>query len=273
LNDEYLTPQLPLSSEQRHILAMLLESQSQLDEVREELKDGADFGDLAEKRSLDQYTQAVKGDLGFRPREVISYLLGSAALEDVIFGQGIGTLSQFEDVEITKQLGYWLIMVTERDEDDASAYIAAMLLGSEEEALVVKARLENGEEFVALAEEFSLIWDENNQGNIGWLSRDDDENVMWEYAFDADTELNVVSSPIKDTSTNMETTGGFWLIEVKASENRSLSGENLDIVLNSLFSEWLSGVTEDARDQDRVTSYLDDERMNWVADYLTGALT
>ena len=269
LTDEYFTPQLSLSYEQRQVLAMLLESQLQLDDVRAELAEGLDFGDLAEEKSLDKYTQSLRGDIGLRPQGVITYLFGSTAIGEAIFSQEVGTLGQYEDTEVSKNIGYWLVMVTDKDEEGIEVRISAILLSSEEEALMVKARLDDGEEFDDLAREFSQIWDEEKQADLGWRAiYDSSEIAVADYIFDEETELMVVSDPILDTTA--ETTGGYWLFDVQSSENLPLTGENLEIMINTLFTDWLTGVSEDA--ESRVTNYMDDDRAYWVVDYLTGAL-
>ena len=267
LSDEYFAPQLPLNPEQRRIKAMLLESQAQLDDVKARIEAGEDFGTLAEEFSLNAFTKGMKGDLGFRPREVIVPLLGYELLETVIFEQGVGTMSQVYDMDVSKPVGYWLVKVIEMDEDEERARISSMLLGSEEEALEVLARLEDGEEFVVLAEEFSQVWDANNPEV--WFYIDDEKTEVVAFVFDEDTEIGDVSIPIQDTEE--ATTGGYWLIEVTASENRPISDENHAIMIDGLFSDWLDEIKENA--QDDVVNYFDDERALWVVDYFTGGLT
>ena len=267
LNSEFFVPQLSLSYEQRQIMAMLLESQTQLDKVKAEIEAGASFGDLAAEYSLDQYTKNMRGELGFRPREVISYILGSTDVEEAIFSQGVGTLGQFREVELTKQLGYWLVMVTERNDDGSEAHIMGILLSSEEEAYMVKAILDSGEDFMAVAEEYSQFWDEEKQCDLGWRNIEDDI-VVGEYAFADDTELMVVSPPIKDVEAS--TTGAYWLIDVRAADNLPLTGENLDIVISSLFNDWLAEVSESVAES--ITNNLDQEREDWVVSYFMGTL-
>lgn len=269
LRDEYFAPQLPVNPEQRQIMAMLLESQSQLDEVRAKLASGDTFGELAGEYSLDNFTGSMQGDLGFRPRGVLESLLGSTVIEEAVFTQELGVLSQVKDDDVVKPVGYWLIKVTEIDEDGI-AHLSAMLLGSKEEALEIRARLEGGEDFTTLAEEFSQSWSETDKDNAGTLAHDAD-SIWVDYVFDDDTEIGAVSPPIKDTTLDSGTTGGYWLILVEASENRDITGENYVIMTSLLFNDWLSEVQEKVADS--VINYLDYDRASWIADYLTGALS
>jgi len=112
LREEYFENEVPLYSEQRHIMAMLLESEAQADEVRLRLEAGESFGDLTEEFSVEALTQAESGDLGWRPRDVLTILLGTPILEEYAFSSEAGVLSQpVYDEEITTEGGYWLIKV------------------------------------------------------------------------------------------------------------------------------------------------------------------
>ena len=268
LREEHFAPQLPLDPEQRQALAMLLESQTQLDDIKAQIEAGDDFGELAKEHSLNAYTKNLLGDLGFRPSEAIYPLLGSTVVSDAIFNQTIGTLGQVKDEEITKELGYWIIKVTEKSEDGNDARISGILLGSEEEASMIKARLDNGEDFLALCEEYSQDWDEGKQGSLGQLAIET-ESILAPFVFDPETKTGDISSPIKDTEESV-TTGGYWLIKVLKSENRPLVGENRVILLDLLFNDWWALVKEETADS--VTNHIDEDRSSWIVDYLTGAL-
>jgi len=70
LREEYFELQVPVSAEQRHVMAIFLESKSQADEVWNRLLDGEDFSELAGELSLDSLTKQESGDLGWRPKGV-----------------------------------------------------------------------------------------------------------------------------------------------------------------------------------------------------------
>ena len=55
----------------------------------------------------------------------------------------------------------------------AQVHIMAMFLESENQATEIRARLQNSENFTALAEEYSLDdYSKNNKGDIGWHPKD-----------------------------------------------------------------------------------------------------
>ena len=75
LGDEYFGLQVPASAEQRHIMAMLLESNAQATEVRDRLENSGNFTELAGELSLDYFSMTNKGDFGWHPKSILSELL------------------------------------------------------------------------------------------------------------------------------------------------------------------------------------------------------
>ncbi len=156
LSEEYFDQQVPTYAEQRHIMAMFLESESQANEVRARLEAGEDFTQLAGELSLDTTSKEKKGDLGWHPEGVLTLTLGTSLVDEYAFSAEAGALSQpILDETKTKTVGYWLIKVVSRDEEAKTAQVKVMLLGSEQEANEVRARLEAGEDFATLAKELS----------------------------------------------------------------------------------------------------------------------
>jgi len=256
LKDEYFDPQLPASAQQKYVMAMFLESQSQADEVEARLEAGEDFGELAGELSLDSLTREKNGDLGWRPKGVLDELLGTSVLENFILGYPVGVLSYpIYDSNKTKDLGYWLIEVLERNDETEEAYVHAILLASEEEARIVISRLEAGEDFVQLAEEFSQYGTEGSKADIGWIAEGDMAQVFDDYVFAAETELNVVSGIIRDEEAT--TSGGYWLFKVLDSDTREISDEDREILVAQIMHEWMELILDDP--ENTVVSYLDDE--------------
>jgi len=275
LSDEYFAPQLPENPEQRQILAMLLESRTQIDQVLAELEAGADFGTLAEELSLNEATRTNKGDLGFHPREVVLPLFESnnEDLAELIFSQEVGAFGWVEDANFLKSVGYWIIKITEIDEEFDMVRFSGMLLGTEEEALALMVRLDEGEDFSELAQEYSQVWDSAGGDDMGWFTAEDAEAgyipmVLADYIFDPDTQIEVAAL-IKDEA-ETETTGAYWFIQIAAEENRPLSDDDRNTMIDQLFSDWMVQVQENAADG--IFNYLDEDRQTWVVDYLTGAL-
>jgi len=268
LRDEYFEQKVPMFAEQRHVLAMFLESESQADEVRARLGAGEDFAELAGEFSLDAICKAKGGDLGWRPEGVLPLLLRTSILDEHAFNCEAGVLSQpIYDETKTKMVGYWLIEVLDRDEEAEQAHVKAMLLASEQQANEVRARLEAGEDFATLAEEFSQH-DESreNGGDFEVLSPDMMSSAFNEFAFSS--ELGVLSQPIRDEVASTE--GGYWLLEVvDIDDNRQIGEEDRDLLKAGALSKWVEALWDDP--ENRVESYLDDEKKGWAIWYAIGS--
>ena len=177
-------------------------------------------------------------------------------LDEVIFGYEVGVTSDpVYDEERTKSIGYWLVQVLERTQDPEEAHVQVMLLTSEEEAQTVLGRLEEGEDFVQLAEEFSQWWSDADKADMGWIAPGDMGQAFDEFVFSTETELNTASSPIRDESEITE--GGYWLFKVLESDTREISEEDRDILVAQIINEWLGSLRDNP--ENSIISYLDDE--------------
>jgi len=265
LRDEYFEQEVPLFAEQRQIMAMFLESKNQAAEIATKLDGGEDFAELAGEFSLDSFSKDNKGDFGWRAKGFLTLLSGSAIPEEYAFDCEVGVLSQpIYDEAKTKGVGYWLIKVVERKEEDEEAadevHVQAILLGSEEEAQGIKARLETGEDFTALAEEVSRHEpSKENGGDLGWLTQGTMSSAFDEVAFNS--ELEILSEPIPDETT--WTKGGYWLVKVlDKDDNREIEGEDRDLMKNNLINEWVSSLQDDPENE--VENYLDEDKKSWA---------
>ena len=256
IRDEYIETLVPESVGHRHIMAMFLESEIKAEEIRGKLLAWDDFEGYAAELSLESYTQENNGDLGWKPEGVLGALLETTVLDDIVFVYQMGAVSYpIEDAEKTKDLGYWLIEVLERNEETGEANVRAMLLSSQEEAEDVLGKLEEGEDFDALAYDYSQAWSETDGADLGWVAPGDKSVAFDACVFDSDIELNEVSSPIRDEE--QTTTGGYWLFEVLDSETRQLSEEDRATLVDNALNDWLEALWEDP--DNSVLSYLDDE--------------
>jgi len=270
LSDEYFDQpqQVPVFAEQRHILAMFLESESQANEVRAKLEAGEKgFAELASELSLDSICKAKEGDLGWRPEGVLSLLIGSSILEENAFSCEVGVLSQpILDETKAKMVGYWLIEVESRDEEATEASVKVMLLGSEQEANEVRARLEAGEDFATLAEKFSQHADSKDEGGEFEVTA----KGMYGAAFDEfvfSSELSVLSQPIPDDTVSTE--GGYWLIKVtQVADNMEIEKDDRDLLKADALNKWVEGLFDDPKN--KVVSYLDDAKKQWAILYIIG---
>jgi len=268
--DEYFEQEVPVSAEQRHVMAMLLESESQAIEVGVRLESEEDFAGLAGELSLEDISKNKEGDLGWHPKDILTALLGTSIPEEYAFSGEVGELSQpLYDETITKRVGYWLIKVLEREEESGEAHVQAILLGSEEEAQDVRTRLEASEDFdkdfAELAGELSQHdASKESGGDLGWLAPGMMSSAFDEFVFNAETELETVSQPIRDDT--IITKDGYWLLRVvDEDEDRLIDDEDRDIIKGKLFSEWVQELWDMANIDD---SFLDSEWKQWAIDRL-----
>ena len=260
LRDEHFEQEVPASGEQRHIMAMFLESESQAQEIRARLEAGEDFTELADELSLDGLSE--KGDLGWQSKDVLTILLETPILGEHAFSAEVGALSQpIYDEDKTKGIGYWLIEVLEREEDEEEASVQAMVLESEEEAWEVRARLEAGEDFATLSEEFSQLAVAEKGGYLGLLAPGMMTSAFDEAVFDAKLEPGTLSEPVKDEA--IITKGGYWLLKVlDKADNRQIEDADRDLLKAKALSDWVSALWDNP--ENIVESYLDDEKKAWA---------
>jgi len=252
LLEDHFGAQINPSAEQSNLLAMFLESQAQVEAVKARLAGGESFEDIAKELSLDSATQKADGVLSWLPKGVIANILGASALTDeLIFGAAIGELNTVEDTNKNKPVGYWILQVTERstktDEDSAEetevAKVKAILLGSKEKADEVLSLLNNGGDFDALAEEYSLIWSEES-GCVLEVEKEDNTAAFDGFVFNSETELNVISEVIQDVERN--TKGGYWIYKVTEKAVRDISETNMKMLIGNALEDWIDGFDEDS---------------------------
>ncbi len=263
LRDDYFEQEVPAFGEQRHIMVMFLESESQAQEVRAKLEAGEDFAELAGELSLDGLSE--DGDLGWQFKDVLTILLGTPVLGEHAFSAEVGVLSQpIYDEDKAKGIGYWLIEVLEGEEDSEEVSVQAMLLESEEEAREVRARLEAGEDFATLSEEFSQLVVAEKGGYLGLLAPGMMTAAFDEVVFDAKPEPGTLSEPAKDEVAI--TKGGCWLLKVlDKAENRQIEDTDRDLLKAVAFNDWLSELWDNPENEID-DSYLDDEKKAWAVD-------
>ena len=266
LGEEYFEPQVPLSAEQRYIMAMFLEGENQAVDVRARLEAGEDFGGIASELSLDSLTKENSGDLGWLPDGVISKIIGTSVLDSLITEAKIGVLSEgIYDEALQKSVGYWLIKVIAKDTETGTATVQAMLLGSEEEAEEVLAQLDAGGDFATLAEEYSQTWSSTTGCEVD-VTTGSATTVFEGYALDPDVEIGVVSSILRDEEET--TTGGYWLFEVTDRDTLDISDANRKILLDNKLNDWLESLWDDP--ENTVVSYLDEEMRAFAINRVSG---
>lgn len=263
LRDEYFEQEIPVSAEQRHTMAIFLESESQAAGVRTRLEAGEGFAGLAGELSLESISNSNGGDLGWHSQDALAILLDTSVLADYAFNSEVDILSPpLYDEAKTKWVGYWLVELLERDEETEQVHVQVILLGSEEKAQEIRARLEAGEDFAARAEEFSQHEaSREGGGDLGFMGREAMTSALSEFAFDPELELGMLSEPIRDDA--VQTEGGYWLVEVAGiDDSRELSGEDRDLLKGRALNDWMESLWDDPENE--VESYLDDEEKGWA---------
>jgi parvulin-like peptidyl-prolyl isomerase len=263
LKKQYFGPQLNNTlnntMEQARVQVMLVESQEVATGLMAEIKAGGNFTALAEKFSCNS---SVEGDLGWLPEE----LMPNSLIADAAFNLTSGNISQpIYDKTAIKDVGYWLIKVTDKQAGAINA--SAMLLGSEAEAEWVRAQLAAGGNFSALAQNYSQHESKTKGGKLGWLN----VGNMSSTAFDAvafNITLNTVSEPVKDTS--VQTTGGYWLVEVIDRGDHKLSDSAMQQLIDKHFNDW----RKEWSDKSTIKTYLAADKISWAINHvLAGNVT
>ena len=260
LLDEYFDPQVPVTAEQVHIMAILLESEQQATEVRAKLEKGESFTELAGEFSLDYLSKTSQGDFDWHPKVIFNELLPEMVVEHA-FSAKTGTLSQLYDETVDKAVGYWLVKVVAMNEDTGEAHVQALLLGSEAEAKDIVARVKGGEDFDALVQESG---GESEITPPGVMSP-----VVDEFIFDPDLEIGILSQPIRDD--NIVTEGGYWLVKVEGKEeNRPIGDEDRDLLKGEAIDDWIDSLWDNPENE--VDSYLTDEKKLWAIEQVMRGL-
>lgn len=245
---DYFGSQLPDTMEHAHVQVMLAESQEVATELITEIKAGGNFTALAEEFSCNS---SIEGDLGWLPEE----LMPNTLIANAAFNLTVGEISQpIYDKTAIKDVGYWLIEVTDKQGDEIKA--RAMLLGSEAEAEQVKAELVS-ENFSSLAKEYSQHKSKDEGGELGLLK----QGKMGSEAFDKvafNLAVNEVSEPVKDES--VQTTGGYWLVKVIDRGDRELGETVKEELINNHYNDWLEKWAEESI----IETYLDTAKKSWA---------
>jgi parvulin-like peptidyl-prolyl isomerase len=245
---EYFDPGVNATMEQADVQVMLVESEEVADEVINKVESGANFTALTAEYSCNS---TVEGDLGWLPRVLMPNTMIADAAFNLTPDQ---TIHRIYDRTAIKDLGYWLIEVTAKQDDEIKA--RAMLLGSEAEAEQVRAELVS-RNFSSLAEEYSQHESKDEGGELGWLKQGD----MGSTAFDKvafNLTVNEVSEPVKDES--VQTTGGYWLIKVIDRGDRVLGEEVRQQLIDKRFNDWL----EEQSEESTIETYLDADNKQWA---------
>jgi hypothetical protein len=261
LETDYFGKTLPEAVDQVKVMAIVVDSPSMAQNVLNGLDASKQFFELVDTFGIERITNERSGNLGWLPKGLIERVLGyedASILEETAFSLEPGEISQpVYDPNITKNTGFWILKVTEKDGAD-NARVYGILVGSEPEAQEVKAKLEAGEDFSSLVAQYSQ--DENSKqdnGDLGWMKRGYTPNMIMEQVFDLD--VGQVSDPIHDVTAI--TKGGYWIIEVVEKEtDKPLEEEVRYQLINEDMMNWLLEETESSD----IENHLTDTQQKWA---------
>jgi parvulin-like peptidyl-prolyl isomerase len=249
LKKEYFGPPVPDIMEQADAQVVFVESEEVGTELIAEVEAGGNFTALAAEVSCNS---SVEGDLGWLPEE----LMPNALIANAAFNFTIGEISQpIYDATAVKELGYWLIKVTDKQDDQIDAL--AMLLGNKAEAERIRAELVAGGNFSALAGNYSLHVSKSAGGRLDGLER----GIIGSTVFDQvafNLTPNTLSEPVKDTS--VPTTGGYWLIRPVDRGERELDAKVRGDLIDKRFNDWRTEWTA----QSTIETYLEADKIKWA---------
>ena len=249
LNTQYFGPALPDSMEQAHAQVVLVESQEVATELIGKVTAGGNFTALAGTFSCNS---SVLGDLGWLPEE----LMPNTLIANAAFNFTLGEIGQpIYEAAAAKEIGYWLIQVT--DKQDSTINALAMLLGSHAEAERIKAELAAGGNFSALAGNHSQHGSKTKGGKLDGLKRGDMDSTAFDtVAFNL--TVNTVSNPVLDLSA--QTIGGYWLVMPIDRGERELDETVRENLINKRFMDWLG----EWSGKSTINTYLEADKISWA---------
>lgn len=245
---EHLRAQIPAQIEQVRFEIMLVESRSVATQVEAALAGGASMVDLSEAHSANPNIPVVQDWVPYE-------LLANSEVAQACRTLPPNGTAVIHDPTASKNVGYWLLEVIDRD-DAGAIHVRAILAANLEEAQRARERLET-EDFATVAQQYSQIYDMAEGGDFGWFTPDD---AVTE-AFDAvafDLELGVVSEPIRETE--VPTSGGHWVVRLLEREERAPSDSVADALASTAFDEWYTQLSQQAVIEDLLTT----EKKQWA---------
>jgi len=114
-----------------------------------------------------------------------------------------------------------------------------ILVSDEAAALVVLEKLKNGEDFAALAQEYSQdTGSAVNGGDLGWFSTGAMVPEFETAAFALENSGDYTLEPVKSDF-------GYHIIQLIAKQDRPLSADQLNAARNKVFTDWLTAAREE----------------------------
>lgn len=266
MSDGYIDQKVPTTAEQANIQAMLVESKDVAQQVLNRLAAGDNFTALAGDFSLEPVTKGKKGDLGWLPKGQSGLLLWETPnllFEQLAFSLEPGKISApTYDESVTKNIGYWIVEVLEKNETQG-VHLRGILFGSREEAEEIRAKLKAGEKFADLAQKYSQHQaSKDKDGDLEWVrwferGKGLGKDAIIEAGYRL--EPGVLSEPYPDTS--VQTSGAYWLLKVLDKDaNRKIDDETRTKMKAKTFQDWF----DEQQKSSKIESYLTEEQKNWA---------
>jgi hypothetical protein len=277
MKDNYIGPQVPTKGVQLLVYAMMVESESVAQMVKQQIISGANFTDLVNQYALDQASQEISGNYGWHPVSIFKTKISATVPYGYISGNDTkaGDISaNLSDNSSYKKLGYWLIRVNSTSGNitaGGTANVSALLLTSEEQALEVRARLMAGEALGPIADNLSQFnLSAAGHGELGIIPASDTTSAVFDgYVFNQDTPLGEWSQPLKDDQ--VYSRGGVWVIWIQdKADDMPLSTDDLSSLISDKDTEWIAQINNDAKDY--VTSKITQSLLDFAVEKATNIL-
>mgnify|MGYP006293019977 CR=1 FL=1 len=240
--EEMFRDALPETMVQVQFEIMLTESRAVADKVVPLINSGTSITNLVDEYSANPNITPLQD---WVPPE----LLANPDVKNAVQSLDPGTVMALPDQDVVKPLGYWLIEVIDRD-DSGAVLPRAILAGSEAEALEARARLMDGEEWATIVEEYSQFSATDENGELDFITAEDVVSETFnETAFAL--ELNTLSEPVRDTE--VQTTGGYWVVKLLDREDRELASNMADAMAGKEFTDWYARHREAATVEQSLT--------------------
>jgi parvulin-like peptidyl-prolyl isomerase len=179
----------------------------------------------------------------------------NALIANAAFNFTPGETGSIYDEAAVKEVAYWLIKVTGKQDNEIDALV--MLLGSEAQAEQIKAELAAGGNFSALAQQYSQHSSKSKGGNLTGLKPGDMGSAIFDTAaFNA--TINIVSDPVKDKF--FKTAGGYWLVRVLERGEHELTEETRDDLIDWRYNDW----RQEFAGKSTIKTYLEANKITWA---------
>jgi hypothetical protein len=244
---ELVEKQVPSIQPQAHVQAILLENESVAHQAITRLQAGEVFEQVANSLSKIPDFKIINGDLGWVTAREADLNAGSSKLGDVILEANTGVLGDvLYDDNVTKQFGYWVIKVIEKNDatetNAATIHTQGILVGSEQAANDVIDELNAGADIDELAKQLSeLPGAAENGAEMGWMTEGEVDS-----SFDVlfDMPLDEISMPIGNNQA--QTKGGYWVYNVlEKDETRALTTAQKNKLVGDFFERCSAELEKD----------------------------